>query len=62
VHSFHNKGDVVKLAPTLVAGENLGTDAETETGTYLHRCSVHASLATLLVGFATSAIFGSLSP
>lgn len=44
MHSFHGKGDVVKLAPTLVAGENLGTDAEKETGTYLCRSSVHASL------------------
>jgi hypothetical protein len=57
VHSFHGKGDVVKLAPTFVAGENLGRDAEKETGTYLHRSSVHASLATLLVGFATSDFF-----
>jgi hypothetical protein len=62
VHSFHKKGDVVKLAPTFVAGENLGTDAEEETGTYLHRYSVHASLATFLLGFATSAFFCSLSP
>jgi hypothetical protein len=62
VHSFCGKGDVVKLAPTFVAGENLGTDAEKETGTYLHRSSVHASLATLLVDFATSDIFCGLSP
>jgi len=62
VHSFHGKGDVVKLAPTFVVGENLGRDAEKETGTYLCRSSVHASLATLLVGFATSDIFCSLSP